>query len=121
MCAGAVPIMRSRRRRRRAEPSPPRGHVMFIGSVCSNVPEPVVPGLAAPPEPFLLPTEPVRNMSKGRTALIHKPTDIWVMWIYGLLMISVPAPVVAVADAGAVGATSNHPNVWYGNMMRVSI
>lgn len=74
MCAGAVPIIRTD-----ADADEPNllllaFTLMVSVSVYSNVPEPVVPGLAAPPEPFLFPMEPVQNMSKGHSALIHKPT-----------------------------------------------
>ena len=40
-----------------------------------------------------------------------------------MLMISAPAPAAAeaAADADAVVAGSNHPTVWYGNVLSVAI
>ena len=46
------------------------------------------------------------------------PTIFGSTYLYGVLMISVPAP--AGADADAVVAESNPPNAWYGNMLSVA-
>jgi len=90
----------------------------IVGSpVCSDVLELVVSGLAAPPVPFLLPTEPVRGMCPKAAPLL--PHSVGVP---ASPPISVPASAAEAAtdaDADAVVVESNHPNTWNGNMLSI--
>jgi hypothetical protein len=111
--------------RRRAEPSSPR---VRMDCRRPHALEPAVSGLAPLPELFLLPTEPVCGRCPRAALLLpHSvglptsppPRIFGSTWVYGALMISVPAPAPEVA--AEVAAESNPPNAWYGNMSGVGI
>ena len=83
---------------------------MVGGPVCSDVPEPAVSGLAAPPEPFLLPTEPGCGICpKAAPLLPHSVSRLLgVFESTCMLIISMPAPAAeGAADVDSLVAESN--------------
>ena len=92
-----------------AEPSPPRVCMDCRRARVLRCPRTSISGLAAPPEPFLLPTEPVCGICLGRAVapLLSRAANS-PMWVY-IAQTSVPASTASAVNAGAVVAESNPP------------